>query len=108
MLSKDIHFGMGLHSTHVKNPERRDRLLLISALATILLTFLGAACEKIGLDKYLKASTSKKRTLSLFKQGCIIFGRLEKMAYETANKLMNAFSELILESREITTILGVV
>jgi hypothetical protein len=106
--TKDIHFGMGLHATHVKNPERRDRILLMSALATILLTFLGAACEKIGLDKYLKASTSKKRTLSLFKQGCIIFGRLEKMAHETARKLMNAFSELILENREITTILGVV
>jgi hypothetical protein len=100
---------MGLHATHVKNPERRDRILLMSALATILLTFLGAACEKIGLDKYLKASTSKKRTLSLFKQECcIIFGRLEKMAHETARKLMNAFSELILENREITTILGVV
>lgn len=106
--TKDIHFGMGLHSTHVKNPERRDRILLVSALATIFLTLLGAACEKIGLDKYLKVSTSKKRTLSLFKQGCIIFGRLEKMALVTANKLMNAFADLILESKEMSTILGVV
>ena len=77
-------------------------------MATILLTFLGAACEKIGLDKYLKVSTSKKRTLSLFRQECIIFGRLEKMAHETARKLMDAFSDLILENREIATILGVV
>jgi hypothetical protein len=106
--TKDIHFGMGLHSTHVKNPERRDRILLISALATIFLTLLGAACEKIGLDKYLKVNTSKKRTLSLFKQGCIIFGRLEKMALETAKKLMYAFIDLILESREMSTILSVV
>ena len=106
--TKDIHFGMGLHATHVKNPERRDRILLISALATILLTFLGAACEKIGLDKYLKVNTSKKRTLSLFKQGCIIFNRLEKMFIDTARKLMEAFYDLIVESKEITSILGVV
>ena len=81
---------------------------MISALATILLTLLGAACERIGLDKHLKVSTSKKRTLSLFKQGCIILGRLEKMAHETARRLMATFSDLILENRGISTILGVV
>lgn len=99
---------MGLRSIHIKNPERRDHILLISALATILLTFLGAVCEKIGLDKYLKVSTSKKRTLSLFRQGCIIFERLENMAYETARKLIGAFADLILESKEVCTILSVV
>lgn len=106
--TKDIHFGMGLYTTSIKSTERRDRILLISAIATIILTFLGAACEKIGLDKYLKVNTSKKRTLSLFRQGCIIFNRLEKMANSTAEKLMHAFCELILENRNVTTILGVV
>jgi Transposase DDE domain len=57
--TKDIHFGMGLHATHIKNVERRDRILLISAIATVMLTLLGAACEKIGFDKYLKVNTSK-------------------------------------------------
>jgi hypothetical protein len=106
--TKDIHFGMGLDATRIKNPDRRDRILLIGAIATILLTFLGAACEKIGLDKYLKVNTSKKRTLSLFKQGCIIFNRLEKMAIDTAEKLMNAFCELIIESKKMTAILSVI
>ena len=31
---KDMRFGMGLSSMHVSRPDRRDRLLLISALAT--------------------------------------------------------------------------
>lgn len=106
--TKDIHFGMGLHSTHIKNPERRDRILLISAIATVMLTFLGAACEKIGLDKYLKVNTAKKRSISLFRQGCIIFNRLEKMTIDTARKLMHAFSELIIESKELTEILGTI
>ena len=106
--SKDLHFGMGLDGTRVRNPEKRDRIFLIGALATILLTFLGAASEKIGLDKYLKVNTSKKRTVSLLRQGLIIFNRLEKMAQETAEKLMLAYSELILENQAATTILGVV
>jgi hypothetical protein len=106
--TKDIHFGMGLHTTSIKSPDRRDKILLISAIATVVLTFLGAACEKIGLDKYLKVNTSKKRTLSLFRQGCIIFNRLEKMVSSTAEKLMIAFCELMIESKEMNTILGVV
>ena len=99
---------MGLHATRIKNPERRDKILLISAIATVLLTFLGVACEKIGLDKYLKVNTSKKRTISLFRQGCIIFNRLARMAKDTAKNLIDAFLDLIAESKELTEILGVI
>ena len=59
--TKDIHFGMGLSATHIKSPERRERLLLLSALAHALLTLLGEAGEKAGLDQKLKANTVKKR-----------------------------------------------
>ena len=78
---------MGLSKTHIKDTSRRDRLLLIHAIATAILTILGAAGENIGLDKYLKANTVKRRTLSLFKQGCIYFNRIPKMATETTKKL---------------------
>ena len=40
---KDMRFGMGLSSMHVSRPERRDRLLLLSALAVAVLSVLGAA-----------------------------------------------------------------
>jgi len=36
--TKDLRFGMGLSSTRIGEPTRRDRLLLISAFATALLT----------------------------------------------------------------------
>ena len=45
---KDMRFGMGLSSMHVSRPDRRDRLLLISALAIAVLSLLGAAGERIG------------------------------------------------------------
>src|SRR6185436_6205861 len=42
---KDLHFGMGLSATHIRNADRRDRLLLLVAMAHSLLTLLGAASE---------------------------------------------------------------
>ena len=53
---KDMRFGMGLSSIHVSRPDRRDSLLLISALATAVLSLLGAAGERIGYDRWLKAN----------------------------------------------------
>jgi len=44
--TKDLRFGMGLSSTRISEPMRRDRLLLVSAFATVLLTLLGAVGEK--------------------------------------------------------------
>lgn len=67
--AKDIHFGMGLSATRISSPERRDHLLLLSALATVLLTLLGAASEDTGMDRLLKVNTVKRRTHSLFRQG---------------------------------------
>lgn len=106
--TKDIHFGMGLSATHIKTTERRDRLLLLAAIATVILTFLGAAGESIGLDRYLKANTVKKRTLSLFSQGIIYFNRLSKMCKETLTALLTAFTNLVQKNKNLTEILGVI
>lgn len=106
--TKDLHFGMGLSKTHIKDTSRRDRLLLIHAIATAILTILGAAGENIGLDKYLKANTVKRRTLSLFKQGCIYFNRIPKMATETTKKLIKEFYRILKSNQKMTEILGVI
>jgi hypothetical protein len=52
--TKDLRFGMGLSSTRIGEPARRDRLLLVSAFATALLTLLGAVGESLGMDRLLK------------------------------------------------------
>jgi hypothetical protein len=71
--TKDLRFGMGLSFTHISEPTRRDRLLLVSAVATALLTLLGTVGESLGMDRLLKSNTSKTRTHSLFRQGCMLY-----------------------------------
>jgi hypothetical protein len=59
---------MGLSATCIGEPMRRDRLLLISAFATALLTLLGTVGETLGMDRLLKSNASKTRTHSLFQR----------------------------------------
>lgn len=80
--AKDWRFGMGLVHVHIKDCDRRDRMLLVSAMAVVLLTILGAASEATGLDKTLKVSTVKHRTHSLFRQGGYFYGALPWMKEE--------------------------
>ena len=77
--TKDLRFGMGLSATRVGEPMRRDRLLLVSAFATALLTLLGAVGESLGMDRLLKSNTSKTRTHSLFRQGCMLYELIPNM-----------------------------
>lgn len=105
---KNPRFGLGMSHTRAKTPERRDRLLLLAALAQTLLTLLGAAGERCGLDRTLKANTSTKRTMSLFSQGCFWFQAIEKMSEPKLRLLMTAFGEIIAEHRAISRALGVI
>jgi hypothetical protein len=66
---KDWRFGLALAHMRIKEPARRDRMLLVLAIATFIATLLGKAGEKLGLDRLLRANTSRRRTHSLFRQG---------------------------------------
>ncbi len=90
-------FGMGLKATHIKSPARRDRLLLMVAIAHTLLCLLGAANEESGLDKYLKINTSKKRTHSLYRQGLYWYSYIPTMREEWLSRLMAAFDRIVRE-----------
>src|SRR4051794_9398676 len=63
----------------VNSPERRDRLWLLNAFAVVLLTLLGAAGEALDYDRHLKANTVKRRTHSLFRQGCMLYDLIPNM-----------------------------
>jgi hypothetical protein len=93
--TKDLHFGMGLSATHIKSVARRDRLLLLVAMAHSLLTLLGAASEESGLDRILKVNTVKRRTHSLFRQGCYWYGCLPTMREEWLRSLVQAFDRIV-------------
>jgi len=70
---------MGLSSTRIGEPTRRDRLLLVSAFAMALLTLLGTVGESLGMDRLLKSNTSKTRSHSLFRQGCMLYELIPNM-----------------------------
>lgn len=90
--TKDLRFGMGLSSTRIGEPTRRDRLLLVSALATALLTLLGAVGESLGMDRLLKSNTSKTRTHSLFRQGCMLYELIPNMPENRLAPLIEKFA----------------
>ncbi len=105
---KNLRFGMGLSDTRISDPDRRDRMLLISAIAISLLTLLGAAGEAIGHDKWLKANTVKKRTVSLLRQGLMHYGALPNMKPDMIEPLMAKFGELLREQRTFREIFGLI
>jgi len=104
---KDPRYGLGLSTTHIGDPRRRDRLLLICAMATTLLTLLGRAGESLGMDRMLKANTVKKRTHSLFRQGCMYYAALPMMPATRANPLLHRFGELVLDEPVYVQAFGV-
>jgi hypothetical protein len=105
--SKDLRFGLGLSATHIDDCGRRDRLLLLIAVAQALLTLLGAASEEVGLDRKLRANTVKRRTHSLFRQGSYWFECIPNMREEWLRPLMEAFGRLVLGHAVFREVFGV-
>jgi hypothetical protein len=93
--TKDLRFGMGLSATRIGEPMRRDRLLLVSAFAVALLTLLGAVGESLGMDRLLKSNTSKTRTHSLFRQGCMLYELIPNMPEHRLAPLIEKFAEAV-------------
>ena len=104
--SKDPHFGMGMKQLRIGSADRRDRLLLVSALATALLTLLGAAGESLGYDRLLKSNTVKHRVHSLFRQGQMLYELIPTMPAARLGPLMHRFAEMLNEHRVFTGIFG--
>ena len=104
--TKDLRFGMGLSETRIGEPERRDRLLLINAFAMALLTMLGEARESLGMDRLLKSNTSKTRTHSLFRQGCMLYKLIPNMPKQRLLPLMQKFAKLLGQSTTFGHVFG--
>lgn len=105
---KNARFGMGLSNVRISSPKRRDRLLLICAIASTLLTLLGAAGESIGMDRYMKANTKKTRTHSLLSQGAFYYACIPTMPEEDLIKLLNKYRELLSQHEVFLDIFGLI
>lgn len=97
-----------MSSVHVSTPGRRDRLWLINAFAVVLLTLLGAAGESLGYDRYLKASTTKRRTHSLFRQGCMLYELMPTMTEHLLRPLIERFAEMLREQAVFAETFGAI
>ena len=105
---KDMRFGMGMSAMRIKRVERRDRLLLLSALSIALLTMLGAAGESLGYDRWLKVNTVKYRTHSLFRQGLMLYEHIPNWPEPRLRPLMDRFAQMLTEQRAYREIFGVI
>jgi hypothetical protein len=102
---KDPRFGLGSRLARIGTAARRDRLCSILALATALLTLLGAAGERLGLDRLLRANTVKHSTHSLFRQGREYLRRLLSGDDDRAH-LLREFHRLLRRQPLIRVTLG--
>jgi hypothetical protein len=93
--TKDLRFGMGMSALRIADPQRRDRLLLLNAFAIVLLTLLGAAGESLGMDRHLKVNTAKRRTHSLFRQGCMLYELIPNMPDDRLQPLVARFADYV-------------
>jgi hypothetical protein len=103
---KDMRFGLGMSWNKVGKPERRDRMFLMAAFAHALLTLLGEAGERAGLDRPLKANTRKTRTISLFKQSLRWYELMPNMPDERLKLLVDSFEEVVAEHAIWQSVLG--
>ena len=80
----------------------RPRRLLVSAFAVALLTMLGAVGESLGMDRPLKSNTSKTRTHSLFRQGCMLCELIPNRPGHRLLPLMEAFARAVSNALELS------
>ena len=106
--TKDIHFGLGLSATHIGDAARRDRLLVVAAIAQVMLTLLGAAGERCGLDRMLKANTSKERTMSLYSQGLYWYSAIPALPEDRLVLLMTAYADVLKEHAIFCELFGTI
>ena len=102
---KDDRFGAGSKEIKVGTIGRRNMLTMIHAIATIILTFIGAAGERIGYDRKLRANTEKRRTHSLYRQGKEYIAGVQTAFL---GSFRSTIKRLIFEHAQLTELLGVI
>ena len=103
-----LDHDLGMAAIHVSTPVRRDRLWLLNVLAIALLTVLGAAGEALGYDRYLKSNTTKRRTRSVFRQGCMLYELIPTMPEPRLLLLVERFAAMLAELPVFSDAFGVV
>jgi len=67
-----------------------------------LLTLLGSVGESLGMDRLLKSNTSKTRSHSLFRQGCMFYEPIPTMPEHRLVPLIECFAQAVSEATEFS------
>ena len=92
----------------IKQAQRRDRMLLLSALSIALLTLARCGGESLGYDRWLKANTVKYRTHSLFRQGLMLYEHIPNWPEHRLRPLIEKFAQMLMEQRAYREIFDVI
>ncbi|MEB2311017.1 MAG: hypothetical protein OZ921_10285 [Sorangiineae bacterium] len=90
----------------VRSTDRRVRLLFLGAIAYALSTLVGAAGERRGLGRRLEIDTVKRRTLSLYDQGCFWYDAIPAMPDDRLALLRTAYDECVREQALLRDVFG--
>jgi hypothetical protein len=82
----------GIYIGNAGDKRVRHRPLLARFGFTLALTLLGAVGESLGMDRLLKSNTSKTRTHSLFRQGCMLYDLIPNMPEHRLLPLIQKFN----------------
>ena len=95
-LHHEQRYALGLSSTHIKgfSHARSPAAPVRDGPGAPL---VGDAAERVGLDRRLNASTTKKRTHSRFRQGLYGYGVIPNMREHLLEDLLEAFAAILRE-----------
>lgn len=85
---KDRRDAYGPRLTKIRDRERRDRFLLVFALAYLVQRLVGHASWLPSLDSELCANTPQERTHSLLRQGGSLLGELVPETYRAIDRAL--------------------
>ncbi|WP_147450127.1 hypothetical protein [Corallococcus carmarthensis] len=102
LLSPPVLARMAQDSGGPHPPGQHDRLLLLGALATEMLTLLGAVGQGLELPRRKAARSSP----SLFLQGCLYYQALPLMPGAQAHQLVAAFQQQLEDKPVFRTLLS--
>ena len=88
---------VGNAAMHEKLADRELHRITVISVRLVTGYVAGAAGEALGYDRLLKSNTAKRRTHSLFRQGCMLYDLIPTMPDKRLLPLVESFAEMLAE-----------
>jgi hypothetical protein len=88
--------------------NHEPRILIDAVPRSGYLPGSGLAGERLGMERQLKANTDKRRTSSVFRQGCMYYQALPHMPEHRLRPLLERFAQLLSQQPVFREAFGVI